>query len=534
MKDVNKFNLDTIYPQLEKEAKNCSYISIDCEFSYLPANGYQNSLFDDAHQRYLKLRENLRESVPLQIGITIFTFVRDLKKYDASLYRFSIVPRSFGPLQKLIPFKTSNIQFLCNNKFDFNKCFYEGLSYLNRSEEALIRKLFSRGSLMESIDNSLDYNDKDNVQARSSAIALWLMNSSPGDTYDIIVDSQDIAYRYFIHNAIRQRFINTWTFDGEDKCKIIVKHLKEEDKKMYELNEEDPTRIENLIESLLGFSRIFRLLTKIKKPLVGHNLLLDLLIMYNQFHQDLPDSYTAFKNELHGLFPVIYDTKLMAFELQKLLKKEFVHDTSLGKLYSSLQDKEGLIFEPLIVLKINSESIDEDQRLHDAGWDSYFTGFCFIKLAYYLMNSQNCFNSMRIITFKESLNSIAFLANKIGIARASIPFLNLCGSDPISKRPPVLHVSWKNGNPVKKHEIDGLFDKYGLIHKREYYNSLLVATTNFGSYKDILRDFNRHKDLKVETFSLFRHNKGIRLALCVGAILFPICLTLLYSHKSHK
>ena len=44
---------------------------------------------------------------------------------------------------------------------------------------------------------------------------------------------------------------------------------------------------EDMMDSLLGFSRVFKLLVEMKKPIVGHNLLLDLMIMYNQFHEPL-------------------------------------------------------------------------------------------------------------------------------------------------------------------------------------------------------------------------------------------------------
>lgn len=40
--------------------------------------------------------------------------------------------------------------------------------------------------------------------------------------------------------------------------------------------------------SLRGFSRLFRLLAELKKPLIAHNCILDFMIMYKQFHQPLP------------------------------------------------------------------------------------------------------------------------------------------------------------------------------------------------------------------------------------------------------
>lgn len=43
-----------------------------------------------------------------------------------------------------------------------------------------------------------------------------------------------------------------------------------------------------LFDSLLGFTKVFDLLVDLKPIILGHNLLLDLMILYNQLHQPLP------------------------------------------------------------------------------------------------------------------------------------------------------------------------------------------------------------------------------------------------------
>ncbi|XP_073983042.1 pre-piRNA 3'-exonuclease trimmer-like isoform X2 [Rhodnius prolixus] len=548
MVDVTRHNFATVFPQFESDLKKCSYVSLDCEFSHLPSDDFENSFFDDGPERYLKIRNHLHNTVILQVGLSLFTFMRDLKKYNATIYRFYIVPRPFGPVQTSLLFKSATLQFLCRNKFDFNKCFYDGISFLNETQERLVKMKLTNGSLINWIDSALDYKDVENATTHSSAIVAWLANSSYNDTYEIPVETDDISYRYFIHKEIRRRFVETWTFNAEDNSRIIVKHVTKEDRRIHELNDDDPASTENLIKSLLGFTEVFKLLMKSKKPLVGHNLLYDLLIMYHQFYQDLP-----------------------------LL----LYDTSLGNLYALLQDEGGIIYQPFINLVSGNYVKDELQRLHDAGWDSYFTGFCFIKLGYYLINSQNrkffiyivptksgmqfykiammksenlghvllaisvidlysdeefksyfSNSSLRLITFKECMNSLAFLANKISLARAKIPYVNLSGNDPASIRPPILHVCWKKGTTMKRTEIANLFDKYGLIHKKECSsNSMLIATSNYGCYKDILRDFKQHRDIKVERYSLLRHHTGFKIAMC-AAVILPVGCTLWYNRQS--
>lgn len=43
-----------------------------------------------------------------------------------------------------------------------------------------------------------------------------------------------------------------------------------------------------LLDSFLGFSKVFKLLVELKKPIVGHNILLDLMYMYKLFYKPLP------------------------------------------------------------------------------------------------------------------------------------------------------------------------------------------------------------------------------------------------------
>ncbi len=49
-----------------------------------------------------------------------------------------------------------------------------------------------------------------------------------------------------------------------------------------------------------------------RKPLIGHNLMYDLLFAYAHFHEPLPPAASLFKRELHALFPTVFDTKLLA------------------------------------------------------------------------------------------------------------------------------------------------------------------------------------------------------------------------------
>lgn len=70
---------------------------------------------------------------------------------------------------------------------------------------------------------------------------------------------------------------------------------------------------------LLGFTRILNLIIKYKKPIIGHNLFMDLVLLHNQFLGPLPKNYMEFKKNIIEVLPIIYDTKYISYECGKKL-----------------------------------------------------------------------------------------------------------------------------------------------------------------------------------------------------------------------
>jgi len=48
----------------------------------------------------------------------------------------------------------------------------------------------------------------------------------------------------------------------------------------------------------MGFSLIVEELIKAKKPIIGHNMIYDIIYLYNQFIDDLPETYPEFINKV--------------------------------------------------------------------------------------------------------------------------------------------------------------------------------------------------------------------------------------------
>ena len=81
----------------------------------------------------------------------------------------------------------------------------------------------------------------------------------------------------------------------------------------------------------LGFTRVIDYVSKLKKPLIGHNGILDLMFMYDKFYRPLPDTQLEFKTAINALFPHIYDTSHM-ISVRSELKQVFPY-WSLGDVY---------------------------------------------------------------------------------------------------------------------------------------------------------------------------------------------------------
>jgi len=122
---------------------------------------------------------------------------------------------------------------------------------------------------------------------------------------------------------------------------------------------------------MVGFRRVIDMLSRSRKPVVGHNLFLDLIMMYQQFYAPLPESSEAFKSRLSVLFPTITDTKYMASVYTKY------QTTNLEELYNAITKSP---FElPFIGLDSGFRTYI-GTRFHEAGFDAYASGSVYLKV----------------------------------------------------------------------------------------------------------------------------------------------------------
>lgn len=125
----------------------------------------------------------------------------------------------------------------------------------------------------------------------------------------------------------------------------------------------------------VGISRVIQAISNTRKPIVGHNAMLDLLYVCQHFHQKLPDSWQNFKTMVNEFFPIVYDTKHIA---QSSPLATELNGTALGDLYREFEPK--LVPKVLLHTENAVASTTDTSAPHEAGYDAYMTAISFLGL----------------------------------------------------------------------------------------------------------------------------------------------------------
>ncbi|KAI5697231.1 hypothetical protein M8J75_007058 [Diaphorina citri] len=461
MCDINRHNFLEKFDDIKKSIEEAKFIAVDCEFSGLVENPiFKNSLFDSAEERYKKLKEATQGFVIIQIGITTFKYIPQANNYESNVYNFQLCPKWYGSDDTIL-FQRSCLIFLCAHKFDFNEFIYNGISYLNKSDQARVKQDLDSDTWFNNIEHPFLNDDELQIQTICSHINWWLLTCSPGDstTVSLVWVEDSYVMNYVLLYEITHRFLRKGVCAFLRSNEIHVEKFNTGDASLKQSRETLQHELLQVAksqawQSMLGFSQVFQLLVEHKKPLIGHNLLTDLLFMYKQFHQPLPSSLKRFKTEISRLFPCVYDTKFISYEIKSKLEK--------NQKWSN-----------------NGLSVS-DAKFHTAGWDSYFTGYCFVYMIYI---SSSLRHKLPVIfkpfTLTDQLLSVRSYENRINLIRAHLSHVNLAGPDPASTRPSLILVQTRSGEQIDVGQVAEMFADFGSVDVRYHTsNSALVAAGN--------------------------------------------------------
>ncbi|CAG8663193.1 35214_t:CDS:10 [Gigaspora margarita] len=375
--EVLKSNFHELLPTITDAIQGADFIALDTELTGLSEHIERIKSFDDPHSRYLKVRAAATKAsqtrYPVYHSSNEDTFV-------ACPFNFYIFPANTDKRDNndiCFMCSGSSLHFLMKCGFDFNKLISQGMPYMNHTDEA---KLLQRRAdvAQRQTDSPPDDETKVFVDKAIASIEAWL------DSHEkqLKISTPHISQKRLIFQEIRARFSGLLSAESKPKC-IILEKLSDEQKEKKSRDE-----AAEALAASINFRVIIELLVQSKKPLVGHNCLLDICQIVHQFWQDLPEKLKDWKKLVHGLFDVIIDTKHLAAthrKLQSLLPRNSVQD-----ILEIVQEEQFEKLAPKVVLdpKFTRYTFNDINKNHEAGYDAYITGYNFIRMAVFILHEK--------------------------------------------------------------------------------------------------------------------------------------------------
>ncbi|XP_055221763.1 poly(A)-specific ribonuclease PARN isoform X2 [Gorilla gorilla gorilla] len=491
-----KSNLHKVYQAIEE----ADFFAIDGEFSGIsdgPSVSALTNGFDTPEERYQKLKKHSMDFLLFQFGLCTFKYDYTDSKYITKSFNFYVFPKPFNRSSPDVKFvcQSSSIDFLANQGFDFNKVFRNGIPYLNQEEERQLREQYDEKRSQANGAGALSY-----VSPNTSKCPVTIPEDQKKFIDQVVEKIEDLLQseenknldlepctgfqRKLIYQTLSWKFpkgIHVETLETEKKERyIVISKVDEEERKRRE--QQKHAKEQEELNDAVGFSRVIHAIANSGKLVIGHNMLLDVMHTVHQFYCPLPADLSEFKEMTTCVFPRLLDTKLMA-STQPF--KDIINNTSLAELEKRL--KETPFNPPKVESAEGFPSYDTaSEQLHEAGYDAYITGLCFISMANYLgsfLSPPKIHVSARSKLIEPFFNKIASLQDLVeriivqlnpgsapyylcGLGLflmrvMDIPYLNLEGPDLQPKRDHVLHVTFPK--EWKTSDLYQLFSAFGNI-----------------------------------------------------------------------
>nr|KAF6341859.1 PARN like, ribonuclease domain containing 1 [Myotis myotis] len=515
--DVGADEFEQNLPLLQELVQGADFLGLDIEFTGLRTNlsgSQQISLFDLPSEWYLKTRRSVQQFTICQIGLSVFSSVEgESNRYIAHSCNFFLFPTTFGILDSEFSFQASSVQFLNQYGFDYNKFLKHGIPYMNEEQEKQIKHSILTGNWR--VRSSLD---KDQMKAVIDEVTRWLHLAEEGDWMTLPGIAGFQAFE--VQLVLRQALPDIWTVLRDQA--VIVKKVSRQHRWYLQNTSSDRESCwkEKILLSARGFSVFFQMLVKAQKqPLVGHNMLMDLLHLHEKFFRPLPESYHQFKRNIHSLFPVLLDTKNVTKDIWKDLN--FPRVSNLSEVHEVLSSDLNPTKDsgPVIIHASKCERYAETKYPHEAAYDAFLCGSVLLKVAHLLLWRVHGAGPTPEPSFPRYLDVLAPYVNQVNLIRAGVPKINFSGPDYPSIRPPILVLSVRRWPGVTEQQIYREFQSLCKFDVRRLTrNQFLLLTNKFKDARSVLREYRGHPTLQVSLYRYWRHSPDVRCLLQVCGI----------------
>jgi len=498
--EITSSNFKEKLPEIEAAIDTASFLAIDGEFTGL--NAYRGiSHFDLPAERYDKLQESARQFLLVQFGLCTFHYEPSTDSYSNQAFNFYVWPR---PCSRSAPdprflCQTSSIDFLTNQNFDFNKLFKQGVSYLRPAELDKLRDSLKGRQENRKLSMTVGTEQNQAIPIPSdqeeflARVHKQIEEFVKSDEQQLELGKCNGFQRRLVYQTAREKYkhlsLSSLTKTGGDRVICVIKADEEQQQKMAWLK--DQAELSDL-EEAFGFSKVIQKMTESGKLVVGHNMILDIAHTLNQFCGPLPETYQDFKAMTSAVFPKLLDTKLMA---NTIPFKQEIFNSSLEELHKAVLLPPYNL--PPVPPKFAGSGYKADSSsFHEAGFDAYITGLCFIAMSNRLglLCTGDKSKAGRVLPNSPLVQP--FL-NKLYLMKiADIPYINLAGEDLKPERSHVFHLTFPP--EWRTPDIVHLFSSLGHV-----FVSWLDDTSAFVSLKE--------KEMAVQVLDVVKSTTTFRI-----------------------
>ncbi|KAI9323594.1 ribonuclease H-like domain-containing protein [Dichotomocladium elegans] len=392
--EISRHQFHSLLPTVKEAIDECEFIAIDTELSGLHRPEGSKRM-DTLANRYAEYREATQRFMIIQFGLCTFKWDEPAGRYIAKPFNFYIFPTSMtGKVHanRLFLTQAQAFDFLAKQGFDFNKasiqkksirthagfCWvYQGIPYLTVKEEEAFAAEAKRKLEEDWPDIKIDEKEIGFVEAARDKIKKWVEDPKKGDDHDgVNIDARNAYQRRLIYQEVRNKYPEL-TAEGRSG---FIRVMRLTDAQRKRRTKEQLARIKKDCEGAAGFRKVIDMISASRKPVVGHNMLLDICHIIGQFVEPLPEDLGDFKRLAHKVFPYMADTKHICAS-SPLLQPIIGTATSLEVL--RFETNLELFSNPRIDMAMEFPRYINDMA-HEAGYDAYITGAAFLKIHSYM------------------------------------------------------------------------------------------------------------------------------------------------------
>ncbi|CAF1573125.1 unnamed protein product [Rotaria sp. Silwood1] len=211
--DVNRDNFYDILPEILNDINNADYVAVDGEFTgILRFNNM--SRFDTPAERYKRHYEYDRHYLMIQIGLAMIQCTNQREnRYALKAYNFYLFSENETDAFEFRS-KSSSLQFLAANHFDFAQLFLKGIPFVCKTkylETLKSSQLSSSNDNNPQISNGITINKKRKPEATTNSVQEQLESSNASNAESLknpMIGFSEVMWKLQESNIISNTGLN--------------------------------------------------------------------------------------------------------------------------------------------------------------------------------------------------------------------------------------------------------------------------------------------------------------------------------------